>query len=127
LDPDFVFSHIQLGVTQYKQGFIVSSDSTFNKIIKKFPDVPDVYNYYGELLLDQKHYQKAVEHFDKAIELEKTIRPTGVNVLPIVNKALAVHTWTESLRQEHKEIPELCRNNDPEELCKKALLRKLSL
>ncbi|KAJ3495246.1 hypothetical protein NLG97_g3528 [Lecanicillium saksenae] len=46
LDKDFIFSHIQLGVTQYKMGSIASSMATFRRCIKNFPKVPDVYNYY---------------------------------------------------------------------------------
>lgn len=54
LDRDFIFSHIQLGVTQYKMGSVASSMATFRRCIKNFQHVPDVYNYYGELLLDQQ-------------------------------------------------------------------------
>ena len=110
LDGDFIYSHIQLGVTQYKQGSIASSMSTFRRIIKKFERVPDVYNYYGELLLDQKQYQKAVEQFDTAIDLEGQVHPRGVNVLPLVNKALAIFQWKQDV-------------TEAQALCKKALLR----
>lgn len=111
IDTEFIYSHIQLGVTQYKQGSIASSMSTFRRIIKKFPQTPDVYNYYGELLLDQKQFQKAVEQFDSAIDLEKQVHPTGVNVLPLVNKALAIYQWKQNIEE-------------AQELCRKALLRK---
>ena len=30
-----------------------------------------MYNYYGELLLDQQRFQDAVDAFDKAIEIAK--------------------------------------------------------
>ncbi|KAG5352015.1 hypothetical protein C0989_004211 [Termitomyces sp. Mn162] len=63
LDDTFVFSHIQLAVAQYN----------------------------GELLLDQQRYEDAVEKFDRAIELEK-LKPTP-NVLPLVNKGLALFQW----------------------------------
>jgi mitochondrial import receptor subunit TOM70 len=85
--------------------------STFRRIIKKFEHVPDVYNYYGELLLDQKQFQKAVEQFDTAIDLEKQQHPTGVNVLPLVNKALSIYQWKKD-------------TGEAQELCRKALLRE---
>jgi import receptor subunit TOM70 len=113
LDKDFIFSHIQLGVTQYKQGSIASSMATFRKCIKNFEKVPDVYNYYGELLLDQQQYQKAIENFDTAIDLEKSLHPTGINVLPIINKALTKFQW----KQDFAEAKELCH---------KALISKCS-
>ncbi|KAK5131674.1 hypothetical protein LTR08_000728 [Meristemomyces frigidus] len=71
LDPSFIFSHIQLGVTQYKMGSIASSMATFRRCIKAFGDKSDVYNYYGELLLDQQKYQEAVEKFETAVEMER--------------------------------------------------------
>jgi len=112
LDKDFIFSHIQLGVTQYKMGSIASSMATFRRCIKNFDKVPDVYNYYGELLLDQQKYQEAVEKFDTAVEMEKQTKPLGMNVLPLINKALALFQW----RQDFQEA---------EKLCEKALISKL--
>ena len=79
LDRDFIFSHIQLGVTQYKMGSIASSMATFRRCIKNFDKVPDVYNYYGELLLDQQKYQEAIEKFDTAVEMEKQ----PVSMIPV--------------------------------------------
>lgn len=109
LDRDFIFSHIQLGVTQYKMGSVASSMATFRKCIKNFEKVPDVYNYYGELLLDQQKYQEAIEKFDKAIEIERQTKPTGINVLPLINKALALFQWKQDFQE-------------GERLCQKALI-----
>ena len=90
LDNDFIFSHIQLGVTQYKMGSIASSMATFRRCVKNFAKTPDVYNYYGELLLDQGNYQDAIDKFDTAIDLEKQTKPMCMNVLPLINKSLAI-------------------------------------
>ena len=109
LDRDFIFSHIQLGVTQYKMGSVASSMATFRRCIKNFEKVPDVYNYYGELLLDQQKYQEAVDKFEMAIEMEKKTKPMGMNVLPLINKALAIFQWKQDF-------------GEAEELCKKALI-----
>lgn len=105
LDKDFIFSHIQLGVTQYKMGSIASSMATFRRCIKNFPKVPDVYNYYGELLLDQGNYQEACEKFDTAMEMEKQSKPMSMNVLPLINKALTLFQW----KQDFKEAEKLCQ------------------
>lgn len=105
LDREFIFSHIQLGVTQYKMGSIASSMATFRRCIKHFDKVPDVYNYYGELLLDQQKYQEAIEKFDTAIEMEKQTKPFGMNVLPLINKALALFQW----KQDFQEAEKLCQ------------------
>jgi len=111
LDREFIYSHIQLGVTQYKMGSIASSMATFRRCIKNFEKVPDVYNYYGELLLDQQKYQEAIERFDTAVDMEKQARPTSMNVLPLINKALAIFQW----KRDFKEA---------ENLCQKALISK---
>lgn len=113
LDRSFVFSHIQLGVTQYKMGSIASSMATLRRCIKNFSNVPDVYNFYGELLLDQQDYQNAIEQFDAAIEIEKQTKPNRTNVLPLINKALALFKW----KQDFVEAEKLCLNAlniDPE-------------
>ncbi|OLN85578.1 Mitochondrial import receptor subunit tom70 [Colletotrichum chlorophyti] len=109
LDRDFIFSHIQLGVTQYKMGSIASSMSTFRRCIKNFKEVPDVYNYYGELLLDQGNFQEAVEKFDLAIEMESKTKPMAMNVLPLINKALTLFQWKQDF-------------GEAEKLCQKALI-----
>ncbi|KAH9822849.1 Mitochondrial import receptor subunit tom70 [Teratosphaeria destructans] len=111
LDPKFIFSHIQLGVTQYKMGSIASSMATFRRCIKNFGDKSDVYNYYGELLLDQQKYQEAVEKFETAVEMEKKSvgERGGMNVLPLINKALALFQWKQDF-------------SAAEELCQKALI-----
>lgn len=114
LDKDFIFSHIQLGVTQYKLGSVASSMATFRRIIKNFDKVPDVYNYYGELLLDQQKFDDAIRQFETAIEMEKSQRPQGMNVLPLINKALALFQWKQDFAE-------------AEDLCKKALICEFSL
>ncbi|KAE9378116.1 mitochondrial precursor protein [Stipitochalara longipes BDJ] len=113
LDGKFIFSHIQLGVTQYKMGSIASSMATFRRCIKNFDKVPDVYNYYGELLLDQQKYEEAIQKFDTAVEMEKQSKPLGMNVLPLINKALALFQW----KQDFAEAEKLCQKAliiDPE-------------
>ena len=88
--------------------------ATFRRCIKNFGDKSDVYNYYGELLLDQQKYQEAVEKFETAVEMERKAvgeRGSGMNVLPLINKALALFQWKQDF-------------SAAEELCQKALISK---
>lgn len=94
-------------------GSVASSMATFRRCIKNFDKVPDVYNYYGELLLDQQKYQEAIEKFETAVEMEKQAKPMGMNVLPLINKALALFQW----KQDYEEA---------EKLCQKALISEVS-
>ncbi|KAJ3017994.1 UNVERIFIED_CONTAM: TOM (translocase of outer membrane) complex component [Siphonaria sp. JEL0065] len=80
LDSEFVYAHIQLAVAQYKSGEIGSAEKTFLKALKKFSNVPEVYNYYGEVLLDMERFEDAERYFDKAIEMD------GSSPLPYINK-----------------------------------------
>ncbi|OJJ82481.1 putative mitochondrial outer membrane translocase receptor (TOM70) [Aspergillus glaucus CBS 516.65] len=109
IDRTFIYSHIQLGVTQYKMGSVASAMATFRRSLKNFEEVPDVYNYYGELLLDQQNFSEAIEKFDKAVDMEKQIKPMGINVLPLINKALALFQWKHDFQE-------------AENLCQKALI-----
>ncbi|KAK9240432.1 mitochondrial precursor protein [Lipomyces kononenkoae] len=110
LDKKFVYSHIQLAVTQYKLGSTSSAMAGFRRCIKNFDKTPDVFNYYGELLMDQQRYSDAIEKFDQAFELEKSQKTSGINVLPLINKAFVLWHYKQGTIQE------------AEELCKKALL-----
>lgn len=93
-------------------GSIASSMATFRRCIKNFGDKSDVYNYYGELLLDQQKYQEAVEKFETAVEMERKSvgeKGGGMNVLPLINKALALFQWKQDF-------------GAAEDLCQKALI-----
>ncbi|KAG8966579.1 TOM (translocase of outer membrane) complex component [Tulasnella sp. 419] len=105
LDDKFVFSHIQYAVAQYKMGDVNSSMATFRKTMKAFPTRSEPQNYYGELLLDTQMYTDAMEKFDRAIELEKAGKPP-INVLPIVNKALALFQWKHSVEDSERLLQE---------------------
>lgn len=79
----------------------------------------------GELLLDQQRYQDAVDKFDRAIEIEKAgynqissleidvsvlkpiyyHSPQPMNVLPLVNKGLALFQW----KQDSAAAEALCK------------------
>ncbi|WWD07113.1 hypothetical protein V865_005210 [Kwoniella europaea PYCC6329] len=124
LDGSFIFTHIQAAVAQYKQGNVGSSMAAFRRILKEFPDKGEPSNYYGELLLDQQKFQESLERFDRSIELDKDRKPR--NVLPFVNKALALFQW----KQDIVGADELCQKAleiDPECDVAVATLAQLSL
>lgn len=45
LDDQFVFSHIQLAVAQYKAGNLANSMATFRRTMKAFPQRSEPQNY----------------------------------------------------------------------------------
>ncbi|KAJ6524423.1 ADP/ATP carrier receptor [Mycena vulgaris] len=124
LDDQFVFSHIQLAVAQYKSGSLANSMATFRRTLKAFPTRSEPQNYYGELLLDQQRFADAVEKFDRAVELEKFKSPP--NVLPLVNKGLALYQWKQDVGAAERCCNEALRM-DPECEAAVATLAQLSL
>jgi import receptor subunit TOM70 len=80
IDASSIYAFIQLGVAQYKLGELEKSKRTFETAMKKFGDSHEVYNYYGEILLDQGKFDKAIEYLDKAIVLDPK------SSLPYINK-----------------------------------------
>ena len=87
------------GVAQYKLGKIQNSSATFKKAIKKFTKSADLRNYYGELLMDQRKFEDALDEFDQAIKIAPS------NPLAYVNKALGIY----QLKQDLDGAEELCR------------------
>ncbi|KAJ3263561.1 TOM (translocase of outer membrane) complex component [Chytriomyces hyalinus] len=82
LDNEFVYAHIQLAVAMYKNEDQSGAEKTFIKALRKFSEVPEVYNYYGEVLLDQQRFDEALKNFDKAISMD------GTSPLPYINKSI---------------------------------------
>jgi import receptor subunit TOM70 len=133
LDGHFIYSQIQHGVALYKEGRKEKAELKFKKLMKTFPNAPEVFNYYGELQLDQastdaSFYDKAVANFDRATALEdaKCVRvPCGAsetdswdregyrNVLPMINKALCLFQKDKSLIEEAEEICRQALAKDP--------------
>ncbi|KAI0338689.1 ADP/ATP carrier receptor [Trametopsis cervina] len=125
LDGDFVFSHIQLAVAQYKMGDIAKSMATFRRTMKQFPSRSEPQNYYGELLLDQQRFTEAIEKFERAIELENA-KPPPANVLPLVNKGLALFQFKQDITAAEQCCQEALRI-DSESDAAVATLAQLSL
>lgn len=125
LDDTFVFSHIQLAVALYKMDELARSMATFRRTMTNFPQRSEPQNYYGELLLDQQRFQDAVDKFDRAVELERA-KPPPMNVLPLVNKGLAIYQWKQDIGAAERCCDEALRI-DPECEPAVATLAQLSL
>jgi import receptor subunit TOM70 len=106
------------------------------------------YHFSGELLLDQQRFGDAVEKFERAIELERLkyvlvhlhinlaihhkyiclhyLRRTPPNVLPLVNKGLAIYQWKQDMGAAERCCNEALRI-DPECEAAVATLAQFSL
>ena len=110
LDKKFVYSQVQLGVAQYKLGQIKDSLVTFRKCIKNFKNSAEVYNYYGEILLDQGNFQDALDKFETAVELERSTAastPGGKkvrNIMPLINRAILYLQWKKDAKTAEKNL-----------------------
>lgn len=105
MDKEFMSSHIQLAVMQYKLGDVSTAMTSFKRCTKNFPEAPEVFNYYGEVLMDNQKFSEAIEMFDKAFELEKKKKgDAGVNVLPLINKAFILWSFKQGTVQEAERL-----------------------
>lgn len=107
LNDKFLFSRIQLAVTQYRQSSIQTAIDAFKNLLETFPHSSDVHNYFGEILLDQGAIDEAIKEFDYAINLEQNKKTGAINILPLINKSLAVFHKSQDI-------------NTAEALCRKA-------
>lgn len=87
LHPEFVLAHIQLATSYYRDGDIPKAMEIFKTLLHSFPNSEDVHNYYGEILADQQQFTAAIEQFDEAVKVHSN---SALNVLPLVNKAMAL-------------------------------------
>jgi import receptor subunit TOM70 len=125
LDGTFIFSQVQHAVALYKIGQVEASTTSFEELLENFSEASEAYNYFGELLLDQQKFSEALVKFDKAIEIENE-KERSSNVLPMINKALALFQW----KQEMRGAEDLCRSaleKDPDCDVAVATLAQLSL
>ncbi|KAJ3397577.1 TOM (translocase of outer membrane) complex component [Lobulomyces angularis] len=81
-DPNLVYAKIQLGVAMYKNGQVDVAIETFEEAEILFSNRSEVFNYHGEIYLDQGNETKALECFDKAIKMSPK------SSLPYINKAM---------------------------------------
>jgi len=79
LDPSFVFCYIQQGVAYYRNGSTPTAIKTFEDASKKFPNSPDLHNYYGEILMDLQRFDDAMNEFDKASKVAPQLPFSYVN------------------------------------------------
>ncbi len=91
LDDTFMFDQIQKACIAYRQGKASVADEQLREVAAKFPDSPEVPNYYGEILTDQSKFDEAIAQFDKSIELQaKSKRKDGLGIVATVNKATLI-------------------------------------
>ena len=76
---------------------MVETTKTFDDLLEKFPDCAEGWALFGQILLDEKHFLKADQLFEKALEVSKSPRAdeyTGYRCLDILKKI-----WTGTKRQ----------------------------
>ena len=64
---------------QMRQGRIDSADILYSKLTKVSPSF-DHFNDYGVFLLDQKHYDSAIQLFEKCLKIDSTSSQVNTNL-----------------------------------------------
>jgi len=80
LDSSVPFVHVQLAVIYFRSQATQNSIDTFKEALEKFPNYGDLYNYYGEVLVELQKYEEASENFDK-----------GEGLFPLLSLLSAIH------------------------------------
>ncbi|RKO90956.1 hypothetical protein BDK51DRAFT_27889, partial [Blyttiomyces helicus] len=99
IDPHFIYAHIQLGVALYKVSDMKGAVEILKGAAQTFPNSCEVYNYHGEILLDNSSFPEAEEFFNKAIEI------APASPLPYINKAILYLSW----KQDAEKALSLCQ------------------
>ena len=81
LNPDYSSAYFSLAYTYYNTGMVENSIGTYLRYIEKFGNDYNVFNNIGLIYRDDlKNYEKALEFFNKSIEMTN-------NYLPVMNRA----------------------------------------
>lgn len=83
ISPNFAAAHMQLGVILFRQGKADDALVSLENACLQSPELPDVHNYYGEVLLSLERYEEAENQFMQAYNSDFT-HPTSY-----INRALS--------------------------------------
>ena len=87
LDPENIFPYIQLACLAYRENKFDDCETLFSEAKRKFPEAPEVPNFFAEILTDKNDFDKALKQYDLAIELENKLDGIYVGIAPLVGKA----------------------------------------
>ena len=73
------------------------SEEKFAEARNLFPGIGEVFNYHGEILLDQKKFEEALSRFNQAIEVSSS------NPLPYINIAVLYLQWNSDAVEAEKQ------------------------
>lgn len=95
LNPNFPIAYVQKCYTDYRQALnardvnkVQKCMNNFASATEKFPQCPECYILYAQVLADQQKYEKADEYYEKALALDNT------NATVLVHKGLLTLQWT---------------------------------
>ncbi len=83
ISPNFAAAHMQLGVVLFRQGKAEDALASLENACLQSPELPDVHNYYGEVLLSLERYEEAENQFMQAYNADFS-HPTSY-----INRALS--------------------------------------
>lgn len=113
LNPDFGLTNIQKCYTDYRYAMnkrnvqmVEVCLENFKKIIDKFPDCPECYTLYAEVLSETMDYASADKYFAKAIEKDPN------NATTYVHRGLMHLQWNNDINKAIEYINEALKLDD---------------
>ncbi len=109
LDPDFKLAYNHLGYAYADIGKIDLAYAALQKYIDIAQDEPNPLDSYGELLLEQGELDRAIEMFEKSLDIDKDFYPAA-------NHLVTAYLDKGDTRKAHKIVKELIEKQGPIEL-----------
>ncbi|XP_015187403.1 PREDICTED: mitochondrial import receptor subunit TOM70 [Polistes dominula] len=113
LNPDFALANVQKCYTDYRYAInkrdvqmVEVCLENFKKIIDKFPDCPECYTLYAEVLSETLDYASADKYFAKAIEKDP------YNATTFVHRGLMQLQWSNDINKAVEYIKEALKIDD---------------
>ncbi|CCH60351.1 hypothetical protein TBLA_0C05530 [Henningerozyma blattae CBS 6284] len=111
-DPTNIFPYIQLACLTYRENKFDDCETLFSEAKRKFPTLPEVPNFYAEVLTDKGDFDNAMKNYETARRLEEASKDgIHVGVAPLIGKAtlLAREPTLENLAAADKLLEEANR------------------
>ncbi|GAB4378914.1 MAG: hypothetical protein Kow0042_27810 [Calditrichia bacterium] len=96
IDPDYHPAHVVLARCYYLQKRYQQAAQVLEPLVRSHIAYPDLYNLYGLILLEQKNYVHALNHFRHAIKLNPKYKEAFYNL------AIAILQRINFLRMQNK-------------------------
>jgi len=85
INPEFSQPYNQLGYSYRFEENYPEAEKAFQKYIKLIPDDPNPHDSYAELLMKMGEFERSIEHYQKALSINKKFMPSYIGIATDLN------------------------------------------